>query len=531
MRNLLRREGGPGRNAELFVSNLAAAMSVCRPAPWPVMLLAGWLALLVGASAARAQPAEAPAASKESAEKLVEAAGAEAPAATGEDSPTTAGGVPTAGPREYQDALELLADLRVDQSYFDRVLDGQPLLPDETEGLLRLLFASRRFSELDYHRWTKPWDEAAVQADPAAARGRLWLVEGRLTAVEPLRLIPELVDRFLFDTYYRCELTLGSGEAAQTATVYALTIPKAWKEALAQGQPIQERVSVRAFFYKFAGEGPPWHAPLLVADRVRWHDESILGDLRMDLGLFDEVLQRREFRSQERECFYQLLAACGRIGPDSLERETRGKKYSGAALLKTPHQQQGKLMAFEGRARRVTRVAIDDPAVVERLGIDHYWQVEVLVEFEALIRFEDKVLRSYPVVFCVRNLPPGMPVGDWIDQRVRVSGFFFKLWAYESELSAKDGESKRQSAPLLVGHRPVWFPPPETGENPYVAGTALAVFLAALAGMWLCGWYFMRQDTKFSRRVLRKLHEPAEGESLHDFDPPVDPEPDFRHLQ
>ena len=48
----------------------------------------------------------------------------------------------------------------------------------------------------------------------------------------------------------------------------------------------------------------------------------------------------------------------------------------------------------------------------------------------SLIKIDDRVQDTYPIVCCVRDLPAGMPTGQQINEQVRVSGFAMKRYAY-----------------------------------------------------------------------------------------------------
>ena len=102
-------------------------------------------------------------------------------------------------------------------------------------------------------------------------------------------------------------------------------------------------------------------------------------------------------------------------------------------------------------ARRVVRVPIDDPAIVARLGADHYFEIDLVAEGS----------QNNPLVFCTLDLPDGMPLGGppSYGESVEVTGFFLKNWQYptalsEGEKAANPGSSQAlQTAPLVIGPR------------------------------------------------------------------------------
>src|SRR5690606_36944495 len=112
--------------------------------------------------------------------------------------------------------------------------------------------------------------------------------------------------RFEVRTYYRCEGRLKS-DPAESFIVYAAAIPKAWEAADAVVPAEGYRASFSGMFLKM---GPP-NQPVFVAQRAAWFQQTLLGQLEMDAGLFDGVKNRTPIQVEEGETFYQMLAAVG----------------------------------------------------------------------------------------------------------------------------------------------------------------------------------------------------------------------------
>jgi hypothetical protein len=316
--------------------------------------------------------------------------------------------------------------------------------------------------------------------------------------------------------YYRCQFELAEERGA--ATLFAVTVPKHWPI----GAPMRERATALGLFLKWGVVDPRPAEPVFAAERVAWHPATVLGDLEMDVGLFDDVENRTQITSRDRECFYQLLSAAGRAGANELARRTErpeGQDFSVVPLFNAPDTQHGELAAFTGTARRALKVLVSDPDVRKRFGIDHYYQIEIITEDS----------QSNPLVFCVRELPPGMPEGPNILEPVRIPGFFFKTWAYALPQLNPDDKPRRQLAPMLIGKAPLWLRT-ETKENPYAQGIAAGLFVAAIVGVWLAVWRFNRGDRKFQKQVIDKKFEPQPGQSLNNLDLEIDPGPDFRGM-
>jgi len=434
---------------------------------------------------------------------------------------------------------QLLRLYGIDDSFFDRLIDGRPVDSDENETLLKVMFRMREFPKADLARWARPrLDVPELLKQPEAARGEVFRLYGRVTEIEVLHPLPEVIERYEFDRYYRCRFVLE--RHGQPAVVFTRTVPKAWEE----GGPIDQPAGAYGVLLKFAGDAEQ-PVPVFAAPRVAWYPDTLLGKLGMDVGLLDGVQNRRGLTGPDREAFYQMLAAMGRAKPGSLLRQARqqlktadqklvrtdkdGKQfYSVVPLFNQPDAQRGRLAALCGTARRVLRIPVTDPDVRQRFGIDHYYNIYLFTEDS----------QSNPVVFCVRELPPGMPTGDapQYAEYVEVAGFFFKTWAYRVPSIALGPDSpesgrRMQLAPLLIGARPVWFPRETPADNALVGAIAGGLFVVTLIGIWLALWRYGRGDRKFHRRALAKQFAMDSGISLDEIGLQADGKPDFSGLE
>jgi len=429
---------------------------------------------------------------------------------------------PISGPRE------LLRIHGVDDSSFDSLTDGQPLSDNESETLLKVMFWMRRdFRRQDVERWARhELNLARLARDPQADRGQLFLLSGRVTRVEVRRPPPETAERFELERYFRCEFVLD--DRRQPAVIFAADVPRQWQE----GKPIDERAGAFGLFLKLTGKDPTRPVPLFVAQHMAWYPPSLLAKLGMDVALLDDVVDRTGLgygsrldesevsrAAREREAFYAMLDAVARAKPGQLLREAdeqlkqadaklkrtdrQGNEYySVVPLFMEPQGQRGRLVALSGWTRRVVPIRVEDPDVVARFGIDHYYEISLFTDDS-----EDN-----PVVFCVRDLPYGMPTGDgsgYVEQ-VRVAGFFFKLWSYHVAPSGEVPENDRsrggfrQPAPLLIGLQPVWYPPEPLHVSPVAGAIAGGLFLLALLGVWLALWQSGRRDKRFRDQTIAK---------------------------
>jgi len=427
----------------------------------------------------------------------------------------------------------MLTLLGLDASRLSAMKDGTPLEGNDRETLWRLLITLRRFALLDIDRWKQrepDWDRLAREA--ASHRGEILEFSGRVTSVTCEHPPDQKAEQFDLPEYYRCEFAIGKTSAP--ATIYTLKVPKAWRLDV----PLDERATVQGFFFKLAGDSPELVRPVFVAARVAWHPATLLGDLGMDLGLFDDVRAIGpltqpagvERTYSDRECFYQLLAAAGRTGASELTDLTGNFIYKAIPLLQKPDAHFGELVAFDGLARRATMVRVEDPDIVARFGIDHYYELEVTVELEGRLRWRDEEFHSFPMVFCVRRLPKGMPIGERINETVRIPAFFFKVWTYRSERSATKGPTARQLAPLLVGREPVWIVG-ERVDQSFSSSVFIGVFVLLTIGTWIVVWRLNRGDEKFRRRIIVRKYSLDGERSLNEMGLEDQGPPDFRYLE
>jgi hypothetical protein len=199
------------------------------------------------------------------------------------------------------------------------------------------------------------------------------------------------------------------------------------------------------------------------------------------------------------------------LANEVLRRADEGR-YSVAMLFNDPEPQIGRLFVFDGLARRAVRVEVPHD-ISERYGFDHYYELEVFTDDS----------QNYPLIFCVRELPESFPVGSDIRVPVRVPGFFFKNWLYNTTgrpLSGKatgDGPtgSQAQFAPLLIGSSPIVL---QTQQAAPLAGSYVlgGLFVLALVGIWGAAVWFARDDRRFRERTPSAKYELPPGQSLND---------------
>ncbi|MEX1039179.1 MAG: hypothetical protein WDZ51_01015 [Pirellulaceae bacterium] len=380
-----------------------------------------------------------------------------------------------------RDFFELL-DLT--DSYLEMLQDDRPLDEQEEEAILRILNRTKRVPPERISQWLEletPWAELAQT--PGPFRLRYFLLTGHVQSIEVRDLIPEAAELFEFDHYYELTLQLDEEEGPTTpVTLVVRELPLRWQKARERGLDLSgQRVSAAALFMKttHAEDQEPSYA--FATARLSWHpeephealgvvaDHTLWAERGMDVAEFDKVRDRVEFSPLEREAFYQLMGAV-RQGEVPADRPTirldvaellSNSAHPEGQLLSELELLRGQQMTVEGRVWRVAKILIEDDDIERRLGIDHYFEITMFVRLETPIvsqRGDDETTRKqfrdeYPVLACVTELPPGVEVGENLRLQGRITGPFFKLWAYRSGYMSAEDRSRRQISPLLIAHR------------------------------------------------------------------------------
>jgi hypothetical protein len=463
--------------------------------------------------------------------------------------------VDSEGPPVISGPRDLFELQGIDQSHFQWLTDGTPWQQNENETLLKVMYRLHRsFRPVQVDSWSLGEPQPAELArDPDAYRGEIFRLAGRVVSLEVLRPVREVARRFELNEYYRCEFLLGEEE--HLAVLFAHTIPEAWKGH----DSIDARAGAFAVFLKLAGDEPRKPVPVFVASRAAWYPPTRLGNLGFDYGLFDELragktpqgegpgprprkprrLKDLRLTRRNRECFYQMLAAVGRTEPGALLAEANQRlqrageeRFSVVPLFNRPLEQQGELVVLSGTARQVIPVRVSDADVVARFGIDRYYHIVLFTEDSRSPRGGPG---RNPLVFCVRELPEGMPRGEGpgFGEHVTVAGFFFNRWAYRNRrrTDAAALREEWQLAPLLIGRDLLWHPRKQPAANPYLGAIAGGLFVLALVGVWLALWRYGRGDRQFHDRTIARKYALSSEASLDAIGLDTDEAPGFRGRQ
>ncbi|MCI0356993.1 MAG: hypothetical protein L0211_00715 [Planctomycetaceae bacterium] len=409
-------------------------------------------------------------------------------------------------------AREVLAAYDLGPAQFSQFVDGRPLTPDEEPVLAKILLRFSRLGLANIHRWRKsPVDWKAIAAATHQEQGKLFAIRGRARLVNEHKLPPALAEQMEFARYYSVQIALD--DAAQQALVYTRVVPKAW----IIGQPIDEPAVADGLLLKL-GEPTEGGQPLVFGTgRVGWLPKSSpLAGAGFDVSLFDAVRETngKGLVAADREPFYQLLVAISRLeptgpGPASAPLDV-------AALVQKPAEHHGELFSVRGTARRIVKVMISEAGASERLGLDHYYEIDLFVPLsEATLRFdgpkqaeksgESPVFENtYPVTLIARQLPPGLAAGENLHEQIAADAVFFKLWTYESVYMARF--SQNQPAPLFIAQRPRLIP---TDAPSGVLGTAITALLVGVLAATFAAWWWYHRGDRFRRTPFPSARFPT----------------------
>ncbi len=417
-----------------------------------------------------------------------------------------------------------LGNWKLDRAARAPLEDASPWNDAKLQLALRLIARLGLAPADAYAGWTA--EAAAMGPDGAAMLNdrlgdRFVKIEGRALFVAPLVLPAEIAE-----IAGRQEIAVVRLKAADGMIVDVLAdaVPRAWP----RWRPIDEAAAVIGLAVSTAAgpapapppaDGVAWPADpaavLIAAKRVAWYPATPLGGFGMDYGLFDTVADGQKLVGGDTEAFYGMLAAVGRGSEQAIE-DVAGPPADVMPLL-DPKQRwfadhRGDAITVDGVARRATRIAIDDPVRRREVGANHYWELFVFVP-TSLIKINDRLQETYPLVCCVRTLPSGMPTGQNINERVRVSGFALKRYAYPLPKVKGEGDQpeRRQETPLVIGRRAVWVPEPSNAGATSLLGWIFAG-LAGLIGLLLLfgAWRSSRETRRRERRERNALPDKLE---------------------
>lgn len=430
-----------------------------------------------------------------------------------------------------------------DNSRFAKFEDGTPLTVDERLETARLVARLQGLDRRVYYE--SPFAQVntdSLRDDPVAYRGKAIQWRGNVVA-----LIPSTNQADNPGDAPAADVCVGRDNQGDCWLATA-AVPAAWSQLEIDGQP----VGVRGVFLKLVETDTGQLVPLIATPHLAWYPAtwsppvvnygmSVLGILGVDVTLLDDVVHRAPLMRSETAAFYKILAGMHgttahelvgwaerhmprhrqrwsdelrdptskhrRLAAEVLRQAEEGR-FAVAPFFNTPGAEVGELAAFDGLVRRALRIDTTGDIDAAAAGIDHYYELALFTEDS----------RNNPLMFCVLEVPPNLPLGDDIRQPVRVAGFFFKNWRYSSRRADETGDEQLRLAPMFIGCGPLEIV--EQPENPAWAILAGGAFVAAILGIWAASMVLGRRDRAFAEGTLHRLQQSDQPWEIDESDLP-----------
>ncbi|MEQ8208588.1 MAG: hypothetical protein RH917_02050 [Lacipirellulaceae bacterium] len=409
---------------------------------------------------------------------------------------------------------QVLIDAEVDLEAFSSLRSGSTTLTtSQRENLDQILYWMDRFDKKERNKYLIPARELAGR-NSADVVGELVSLRGTARSFE--KSSGEGSEGSLYS------IQLEPEGVQEKVTILTRQVPRYWIEG-----PLSETVSCEGVVLTIPSDGSST-GHIVLAERIAWHPEKDvpagwieLARLGYDVALLDEVRHGQPFVdervSQEATAFREIIKAVSDANPSlilkSASREVTARRAtwseesnrldaewkqassqnrsdaktlkrkrdialaaidraekgfsSVAPLFLQPEKETGRLVLLEGTARRAVRVANE-----ENPSVGDYFELE----------FFPTDSQNLPIVCCVPKLPSGFPTGDRIREPIRVGGFFFKKWRYQSrklgsEPNQAGSQQKAAFAPLVIAPTVIWI------QEPTVAGSSDFGFTAGMVGL------------------------------------------------
>lgn len=182
---------------------------------------------------------------------------------------------------------------------------------------------------------------------------------------------------------------------------------------------------------------------------------------------FNGVRDRTDgIRDEEYDAYYRVLHRATQFPPSTLRSAAAAvaakakeqlradpelkkyKYYFFANLVLRPHDFRGEPVSLQGYVKQLDSWEAGE----NDFGFKNLHQLHL---------FTGETENPY-VIVC-SELPADFPVPSRgnATNHVRVTGYFFKLWSYQSRMKAEgEGDYKWHAAPLILAHRVEYHPPP-----------------------------------------------------------------------
>ena len=399
-----------------------------------------------------------------------------------------------------------------------------------------ILKVLRVMDQIGWRKALTAWDQEKLQVGEGT-----WCVvdfQGWVRSVQKLQLTDDQADWFRATEdvpLYALELSLNDlerteqeeGEAGRIKVVCE-RVPQRWLQAKEINQPAR----VRGLQLALNGS----ELPMCLANRMQWFVDNVatdslvpmlaqhereLGKTGWDLGWLDLARQKERHGKplgfEESQGFLTLMNCVEQFnqpaGSDSIDDSPAVAPHE---AIKTPKSAAGKRVQWLVRIVSGSLVQLSNPYQIEDLGADKYFQFDGFVDIgnrkfnyslgNEVITFE----REFPVTVVCKSpndfvSQAAMQNGElsWeLGQYAEVSGRFYRMWSYESELVEETSPGFRQNAPLVIGAKFVRAIPQRSKKTmPVVGWFGYALCMATLAFVGAIFYFVFHRDNRRKRRM------------------------------
>lgn len=368
---------------------------------------------------------------------------------------------------------------------------------------------------------------------------------GTIQKVEAVTVPPELADVLEMSQFQRVRLrTETSSNTGGVSDLLVRQLPKAAEPGdrlSGVGLVLRPATSNET---GAAGSGAFW-----VGGAVQWTpaeptspSQAVLADAGVDVGGLPALARRsrQPLTAADSDLFFPMIAAAD-MAADASSAAAEAMRaptdpISPIELLQSPDDRVGQWVEIKLETVRWTRVAIESPARRQQAGTDAYYQIDAMGDLgDVQLRIEGAdggpvtMENRYPVTIVSADLPDFLrqaaggddptlspdganpvtdPVVGMAKVPVTVSGFFYRLWSYQSDFMESRGGDD-QFAPLIIAGRVTdrrMSDSDAAGIHWIGMFAAVAVALGIAATFWF-GRVTQRGDLEARRRRQEGIQE------------------------
>jgi hypothetical protein len=196
----------------------------------------------------------------------------------------------------------------------------------------------------------------------------------------------------------------------------------------------------------------------------------------------------------EKKAWNNFLEVLIATDPKRLRKASRGQ-VTVAQLKSQADTYRGELVTLDGHVVRCEPLR----SSAKQFGVETYYRLMVAVNGKAA------------VVYCL-NLPEDFPKGDGLREKIKVTGFFYKVWSYLIE----GEDTVFASAPMVLAKDITWHPPalPVRSEPVTMQYVVICAVVAAVIGIVFAYWVYRRSEASGAEEMVRP--EPTSFDHLID---------------